>query len=202
MGRMFCRGVQGMFPIEGGSRSFVKGVCTWRIMHSPGAGEKCTLSVGFKSRKEPLRMFPRTDVAVNRAFVRRLGACDDDAHAELVEMVDWRKTIGPNASRVRSVAGFAVHAIRGNFPATARVCRDGEKRAVRGGASWKARWPGGVHDMRHIVVHLGTGDDDPFGEALVDEDFIGDLAADMPNARESLIARMGWDAEEFGVSLR
>lgn len=191
-----------MFSIEGKAHDPVKGFCTWRIMHRPGAGEECTLSAGFKSKREPLRMFPRTGVAVNRKFVRRLGVCDDDAQAELVEMVDWRKIIGSDVSDVRSVAGFAVHSIRGNFPATAKVRCDGEKRAVRGGASWKAQWPGGAHDMRHIGVHLGTGDDDPFGEALVDEDFIGDLAADMPNACESLIARMGWDTEEFGVSLR
>ena len=204
-GTMNCllfRDAQGGFPVveRDGGGDPREGVCSWCATAYPGDGD-IALVARYHSRENFFKPFPGAQVDASRDFIKRLGACNEDAMNELVEMVDWRKVSGFD---VRIPSPFSPHAVSGSFPASARIRDGGRERKLDGGAFWKARWPGGAPDMRHIWVRIGScsGDDELFDEALVHESFVGDLAADAPGARESLISRMGWDAPDYGIVLQ
>ena len=203
MGYAYCNGAHGIFPVAGtrtdrGAPEPFMGFGTWGVTHWPDSGDECMVFSSVLPKERPVPAFRQTGISVDREFVKRLGAYDRTAHAELVEMHDWQESKGFD---VQAVTVPDIRSIFGDFPFTAWLSRDGDIREVRARASWKADGLGWNPDMRHIRVSLGTGDEDPVGEIGVECDFIGELAADAPNARERLIERMGWDTEELGVSL-
>ena len=202
MDRLLYREAQGGFPVveRDGDRDPREGVCSWCATAYPGDGD-VVLVAKYHSRENFLKSFPGAQVGAGRDFVKRLGACAEGAMNELVEMVDWRKVSGFD---VRIPSPFSPHAVNGSFPASARIRDGGRERKLDGGAFWKARWSGGAPDMRHIWVRIGScgGDGELFSEALVDDSFVGDLAADASGARESLISRMGWDTPDYGMVLQ
>ena len=202
MDRLLCREAQGGFPVverdaDGDPR---EGVCSWCAKAYPSDGE-IVLAANYHCTENFSKSFPGAQVSASRDFIKRLGACAEDAMNELVEMVDWRRVSGFD---VRIPSPFSPHAVIGSFPAMARIREGGRERKIDGGAFWKAQWSGGAPDMRHIWVRVGSSSDDDelFNEALVHESFVGDLAADAPGARESLISRMGWDTPDYGIFLQ